>query len=179
MSELTFTKSTDTEHEIKLDSTLISASWRNGTAVAGRPAKFEVITSFVGNGAKIKITGNTENGTKLGKISDTISNNVYVGEFDVPEDIDLDDEAYFEVMPEHMKPDVLKHIRAGRENIIVLRTFSKAYGLAGLRIGYAIGHPELIGLLNKVRQPFNVNAMAQAAAMAALEQRQLAARLVG
>lgn len=79
------------------------------------------------------------------------------------------DEAYFEVMPEHMKPDVLKHIRDGRENIIVLRTFSKAYGLAGLRIGYAIGHPELIGLLNKVRQPFNVNAMAQAAAMAALD----------
>ncbi len=79
------------------------------------------------------------------------------------------DEAYFELMPEEMKPDVLKHIRAGKENIIVLRTFSKAYGLAGLRIGYAIGHPELIALLNKVRQPFNVNAMAQAAAMAALD----------
>jgi len=79
------------------------------------------------------------------------------------------DEAYFEVMPEEMKPDLLKHIRGGKENIIVLRTFSKAYGLAGLRIGYAVGHPELIGLLNKVRQPFNVNAMAQAAAMAALD----------
>ncbi len=79
------------------------------------------------------------------------------------------DEAYFEVMPEEMKPDVLKHIRAGKENVIVLRTFSKAYGLAGLRIGYAIGHPGLIALLNKVRQPFNVNAMAQAAAMAALD----------
>ncbi len=79
------------------------------------------------------------------------------------------DEAYFEVMPEEMKPDVLKHIRAGRENVVVLRTFSKAYGLAGLRIGYAVGHPELIGLLNKVRQPFNVNLMAQAAAAAALD----------
>ena len=79
------------------------------------------------------------------------------------------DEAYFEVMPEEMKPDVLKHIRAGKENIIVLRTFSKGYGLAGLRIGYAIGSPDLIALLNKVRQPFNVNAMAQAAAMAALD----------
>ena len=79
------------------------------------------------------------------------------------------DEAYFEVMPEEMKPDVLKHIRAGRENIIVLRTFSKAYGLAGLRIGYAIAHPGLIDLLNKVRQPFNANAMAQAAAIAALD----------
>ncbi|MCF8131370.1 MAG: aminotransferase class I/II-fold pyridoxal phosphate-dependent enzyme, partial [Deltaproteobacteria bacterium] len=79
------------------------------------------------------------------------------------------DEAYIEVMLEEMKPDVLKHIRAGKRNIIVLRTFSKAYGLAGLRIGYAIGHPETIGLLNKVRQPFNVNAMAQAAALAALD----------
>jgi len=79
------------------------------------------------------------------------------------------DEAYFEIMPEEQKPNVLKHIRAGKENVIVLRTFSKAYGLAGLRIGYAIGHPDTIQLLNKVRQPFNVNAMAQAAAMAALD----------
>ncbi|HEY5652874.1 MAG TPA: histidinol-phosphate transaminase [Pontiella sp.] len=79
------------------------------------------------------------------------------------------DEAYFEVMPDHLKPDVLKHIRAGCENVIVLRTFSKAYGLAGLRIGYAVAHPKLIGQLNKVRQPFNVNTMAQAAAVAALD----------
>jgi histidinol-phosphate aminotransferase len=79
------------------------------------------------------------------------------------------DEAYFEVMPDERKPDLLKYIRAGRQNLIVLRTFSKGYGLAGLRIGYAVGHAELIGMLNKVRQPFNVNAMAQAAAMAALD----------
>lgn len=79
------------------------------------------------------------------------------------------DEAYFEIMPEEQKPDILKHIRAGNRNVILLRTFSKAYGLAGLRIGYAIGHTDLIGLLNKVRQPFNVNGMAQAAAMAALD----------
>ncbi len=79
------------------------------------------------------------------------------------------DEAYFEVMPNDMKPNLLKHIRAGRKNLILLRTFSKAYGLAGLRIGYAVAHPELIALLNKVRQPFNVNAMAQSAAMAALD----------
>lgn len=79
------------------------------------------------------------------------------------------DEAYFECMPEHMKPDVLKHIRNGNENVIVLRTFSKAYGLAGLRIGYAVAHQGLINVLNKVRQPFNVNSMAQSAALAALE----------
>ena len=79
------------------------------------------------------------------------------------------DEAYLELMPEEQKPDVIKHIRAGKKNVIVLRTFSKAYGLAGLRIGYAVAHPELIELLNKVRQPFNVSTMAQAAALAALD----------
>lgn len=88
----------------------------------------------------------------------------------LPDDvIAIFDEAYFEVMPDEMKPDVLKYIREGRENIIVLRTFSKAYGLAGLRVGYAVAHPSLITLLNKVRQPFNLNAMAQVAAMAALD----------
>ncbi|MBU8933410.1 MAG: hypothetical protein KOO62_05320 [candidate division Zixibacteria bacterium] len=102
MSDLKFTVSTDTKHEIELDSTLESAMWCRGTAVVGQPVKFEVITSFVGNGAKIKITGMTNNGTKLGKISDKISNNVFVGEFDVPENIELDDEAYFEVkLPEN------------------------------------------------------------------------------
>ena len=50
-----------------------------------------------------------------------------------------------------------------------MRTFSKIYGLAGLRIGYGIGHPEFIAALEKVRQPFNLNAMAQAAALAAID----------
>jgi histidinol-phosphate aminotransferase len=79
------------------------------------------------------------------------------------------DEAYFEFMPDDKKPDLIKEIQKGRENVIVLRTFSKAYGLAGLRIGYAVGHEKLIALLNRVRQPFNVNAMALAAALAALD----------
>jgi len=86
------------------------------------------------------------------------------------------DEAYFELMPDSAKADLLKHIREGRENIIVLRTFSKAYGLAGLRIGYGVGHESLIGVLNHVRQPFNVNAMAQAAALAALDDEEHLAR---
>ncbi len=79
------------------------------------------------------------------------------------------DEAYFELVPDEAKADILKHIRADRENIIVLRTFSKAYGLAGLRLGYGIAHEKLITLLNHARQPFNVNAMALAAARAALD----------
>lgn len=79
------------------------------------------------------------------------------------------DEAYFEFMPDEAKPDLIKEIQKGRENIVVLRTFSKAYGLAGLRIGYAVGHEKLIAMLNRVRQPFNVNAMALAAAFSALD----------
>ena len=79
------------------------------------------------------------------------------------------DEAYFELLPESQKPDVLKYVREGRENVIVFRTFSKAYGLAGLRVGYAVAHPNLIKLMDKVRQPFNVSAIAQNAAIAALD----------
>jgi histidinol-phosphate aminotransferase len=52
---------------------------------------------------------------------------------------------------------------------VVTRTFSKAYGLAALRVGYSVSRPEVADLLNRVRQPFNVNAVAQAAAAAALE----------
>lgn len=77
------------------------------------------------------------------------------------------DEAYIELLPPERQPDVLKYVRDGR-NVVVLRTFSKAYGLAGLRIGYALAPPECIALLNRARQPFNANAMAQAAAIAAL-----------
>ncbi len=79
------------------------------------------------------------------------------------------DEAYIEIMPARDKPDLLRYIREGHTNLLLLRTFSKAYGLAGLRLGYAIGHADRIAALEHVRQPFNANAMAQAAAMAALD----------
>ncbi len=78
------------------------------------------------------------------------------------------DEAYIELLPPNEQPDVLKYVRAGR-HVFVLRTFSKTYGLAGLRVGYAVAPKEGIALLHRVRQPFNVNAMAQVAALAALD----------
>lgn len=78
------------------------------------------------------------------------------------------DEAYVELMDPEAAPDSLAWIAEGRP-LVVLRTFSKTYGLAGLRIGYAVARPEVIRWLGKFRQPFNVNAMAQAAAVAALE----------
>jgi len=78
------------------------------------------------------------------------------------------DEAYIELLPESKQPDTLKYVRQDR-NVVLMRTFSKTYGLAGLRIGYAIAPEVCIGLLNQVRQPFNVNAMALAGAEAALQ----------
>jgi histidinol-phosphate aminotransferase len=78
------------------------------------------------------------------------------------------DQAYFEYAcddPEY--PDGLA-LRARFPNLVVTRTFSKAYGLAGLRIGYAVARPEIVRDLDRVRPPFNANRMAQAAALAAL-----------
>ena len=76
------------------------------------------------------------------------------------------DEAYFEFLND--PPDTLRFVRE-RRNVIVLRTFSKIHGLAGLRIGYAVSRPDVIGVLHRTRQPFNVNSIAQAGALAALE----------
>jgi histidinol-phosphate aminotransferase len=78
------------------------------------------------------------------------------------------DEAYFEYVADADYPDSLRYHTNGRA-IITLRTFSKLYGLAGLRIGYGIGSKELISLMQRVRQPFNVNAPAQWGALAALD----------
>jgi histidinol-phosphate aminotransferase len=78
------------------------------------------------------------------------------------------DEAYIELLPPELQPDCVRYVREDR-NAIVLRTFSKTYGLAGLRVGYAIAPKPCIEILNRVRQPFNVNAMGLAAAVAALD----------
>jgi histidinol-phosphate aminotransferase len=79
------------------------------------------------------------------------------------------DEAYIE-FPGN-PPDTLRYVREGR-NVCVLRTFSKIHGLAGLRVGYGLAPAPLAALLQKARQPFNVNAIAQAGALAALTDKQ-------
>jgi histidinol-phosphate aminotransferase len=76
------------------------------------------------------------------------------------------DEAYFEFLDD--PPDTLRFVRDGR-NVVVLRTFSKIHGLAGVRIGYAIAPPEMTEVLHRTRQPFNVNSIAHAGAIAALD----------
>lgn len=78
------------------------------------------------------------------------------------------DEAYFEYFEDQDRPDGFAFL-AEHPNLIVCRTFSKAYGLAALRLGYAVSAPGIAELLNRVRQPFNVNTLAQEAGLAALE----------
>jgi histidinol-phosphate aminotransferase len=77
------------------------------------------------------------------------------------------DEAYNEYLPEACRYDSVSWL-AEFPNLLISRTFSKAYGLASLRVGYALAHPQVADMLNRVRQPFNVNSVAQAAAVAAL-----------
>jgi len=80
------------------------------------------------------------------------------------------DEAYFEYVQDEGYPDSLKYQREDRP-MLTLRTFSKLYGLAGLRVGYGVGPREIISMMQRVRQPFNVNGPAQWAALAALDDR--------
>jgi histidinol-phosphate aminotransferase len=84
----------------------------------------------------------------------------------VPENIvTVVDQAYYEFLDN--PPDTLRHLR--NRNVVILRTFSKIHGLASLRVGYGIARHEIIEVLQKTRQPFNVNGIAQVAALAALE----------
>jgi hypothetical protein len=94
--ESKFTKPTDSAEEIKLESALIYADWRQGAAYAGGRAGFEVVTVFVGNGATIEISGKSEKGKKLGKIKDVMEANKYVGFFDIPADTEPGDHVSFE-----------------------------------------------------------------------------------
>jgi histidinol-phosphate aminotransferase len=84
-----------------------------------------------------------------------------------PEVVVVVDEAYFEYVDEPAYPDASAWLER-YPNLVVTRTFSKAYGLAGLRIGYAVSSPEIADILNRLRQPFNTSSLAQAAALAAL-----------
>ncbi|MCP4292167.1 MAG: histidinol-phosphate transaminase [bacterium] len=78
------------------------------------------------------------------------------------------DEAYYEFTTADDYPQILSMVKE-YPNLVVLRTFSKIHSLAGLRVGYGVGHPSLIGELHKTREPFNVNMLSQAAAIACIE----------
>jgi histidinol-phosphate aminotransferase len=85
------------------------------------------------------------------------------------------DEAYNEYLAPELRRETFKLIKR-HPNLVVTRTFSKAYGLAGLRVGYAFAHPSVADVMNRVRQPFNVNSIALAAATAALDDMEFVAR---
>jgi len=85
------------------------------------------------------------------------------------------DEAYTDYLPPNLRYDSVALLKK-YPNFIVTRTFSKVYGLAGLRVGFGLMHPDVAELLNRVRQPFNVNSLALAAAVAALEDRKFVAK---
>ncbi len=91
----------------------------------------------------------------------------------VPEDVCVFlDEAYYEFAKElEDYPNGLDFLKAGR-NVVVSRTFSKYYGLAGIRLGYAFARKEIIDLMNRVREPFNVNSLAQVAGISALDSKE-------
>src|SRR2546426_3204134 len=84
-----------------------------------------------------------------------------------PDVIVVFDEAYYEYVTAADYPDTMALLKAGR-NVVLLRTFSKIYGLAGLRIGYGLTTPEIVQHLDRIRPPFNTNSFAQKAALAAL-----------
>ncbi|MEK7307619.1 MAG: histidinol-phosphate transaminase [Nitrospirota bacterium] len=109
-------------------------------------------------------TGTINTKSEMDSFMDKVPDNVLV----------VVDEAYCEYVTSAVYADSMEYFRQGRD-ILVLRTFSKIHGLAGLRIGYGIAKPSLIAEMNKVRQPFNVNTLAQRAAIAALnDERHLA-----
>jgi len=85
------------------------------------------------------------------------------------------DEAYNEYLAPELRADSVKWLKR-HPNLVITRTFSKAYGLAGLRVGYALAHPSVADVMNRVRQPFNVNSLALVAAAAALDDMEFVAR---
>jgi len=94
----------------------------------------------------------------------------------VPRDVAVVvDEAYSEYLPPNLRYDSVAWLKK-YPNLVLTRTFSKVYGLAGLRVGFGLMHPHVAELLNRVRQPFNVNSLALAAALAALEDRKFVAK---
>ena len=111
-------------------------------------------------------TGTTNSADQVRRLLDRLPEDVLV----------IADEAYIEFVERADYPDLLAELRGGRANLMLLRTFAKIYGLAGLRLGYAFGHPDIVGYMERARPTFNVNALAQAAGLAALEDDEHVAR---
>jgi len=126
----------------------------------------ETMAQAINDRTKLIFVGNPYNPTG------TIVTAAEVGDFmeKVPDHVlVVFDEAYYELVASDEYPDTLEYIRAGRDNVMIMRTFSKVYGLAGIRLGYAVADSDVLAPLNRVKEPFAVNRLAQAAGIAALE----------
>ncbi|MCZ7624664.1 MAG: histidinol-phosphate transaminase [Candidatus Methylomirabilota bacterium] len=131
-------------------------AWTHDLEAMARAVTSRTKMVFIGN--PNNPTGTAVRPTELTAFMDAIPEEVVV----------VIDEAYIEYISPEMVPDSLSFVRQGR-SVVVLRTFSKIYGLAGLRVGYGMAPPPMIELLERIRAPFNVNALAQCAALAALD----------
>lgn len=144
---------------------LITAPMQNSTY------DLDALVNAINAQTRVVIVANPNNPTGTIVAADQIEEFL----LNVPEDIlVIIDEAYsdfaeyFAAQRGAEYSHALKHVRAGRTNLLVLRTFSKAHGLAGLRVGYACGHPDLLQYFVRMRSAFSVSVPAQAAALAAI-----------
>ena len=146
---------------------LASAAGATGVAVAladDDGHDLDTMAAAVDESTRLVVICNPNNPTGVYRSADAIERFLD----GVPEDLAvIVDEAYHDFVARPDRGRVMSLARE-RPNLLVARTFSKAHGLCGLRVGYAIGSPELVGALDKVRQPFNTNALAQAAALESL-----------
>jgi histidinol-phosphate aminotransferase len=148
----------------------LAVSQVNGRAItppatAGRAHDLAALGKAVGERTKLVYLANPCNPTgtyftrkELDRFLDEVNDRALV----------VVDQAYYEYVERPDYPDALHDVKAGR-NVIVLRTFSKVYGLAGLRIGYGVSSPDVVGMVNRVRSPFNTSSLGQVAAIAALD----------
>jgi histidinol-phosphate aminotransferase len=135
----------------------------------------DAMASAIGDRAKLVFVCNPNNPT--GTMVTASEVDAFIKR--VPEEVLIVlDEAYFEFVDSDEFPDSLSYIRAGRKNVLIMRTFSKIYGLAGIRLGYAIADPELLAPLNKIKEPFSVNLVAQETGVAALAEDRFLQRTV-
>ncbi len=162
------------QHAFAVYSLVTQATGANGVVVPAKDYGHDLNAMFKAITTKTRIifiaNPNNPTGTLIGKDA------LYVFLKQVPNDILIVlDEAYDEYLSSAHKSEAIGWLNEF-DNLIISRTFSKAYGLAGLRIGFGLCQPEVADMMNRVRQPFNVNSIAQAAAVASLADDDFVAR---
>ncbi|NGX16453.1 histidinol-phosphate transaminase [Wenzhouxiangella sp. XN24] len=160
-------------HAFAVYSLVVQATGATHRVAAAHPAghaqpyghDLDAMAAFVGPATRLVFIANPNNPTGTWLDAERLEAFIQA----LPEHvIVVVDEAYFEYVDAPAYPDTSQWV-ARFPNLVVTRTFSKAYGLAGLRIGYALSGSDIADLLNRIRQPFNTSSIAQAAALAALE----------